>query len=131
MNTTNCTAESADRSRYRRYKIERADPPIPGEWWTFVHDDYDGPGDERCGFARSRADVLKMIDEIENEHPSGAMPRAALTIEDAMEDLREAVILLRSEERSDEDQLRLEELLDAVHEQVREVEDALLEDEAI
>lgn len=41
-------------------------PPIPG-WqkfaWAFVHKDYDGPGDNRSGYAESEQACRETIDE--------------------------------------------------------------------
>lgn len=41
--------------RYGDWTITHDPKPIPDRrWdWSFVHDDYDGPGDDRCGDAAS------------------------------------------------------------------------------
>ena len=50
---------------YRGYTIEFNAKPIPDRShdWEWVADDYDGPGDDRCGTASSEADAMKQIDE--------------------------------------------------------------------
>ncbi len=52
---------------YHGYKIYHDPPPIPTrtEDWQFVHEDYDGPGDPRCGSAASLDACKQEIDEIE------------------------------------------------------------------
>jgi len=51
---------------YRDYKISYDPPPVPTRAWDyqFVHIDYDGPPDERCGTAPSLEDAKRQIDEI-------------------------------------------------------------------
>ena len=55
--------------RYRGYEI--TSPPW-GEAsyhfeWSYEHADYDGPGDNRCGYANSVADCVDGIDDLEDE----------------------------------------------------------------
>lgn len=40
---------------YRGFRIDYAPPPIPAREcdWQWVHEDYDGPEDNRCGHAPS------------------------------------------------------------------------------
>jgi hypothetical protein len=55
---------------YRGYRIECDPKPIPascGVDWTFVHVDYDGPEDSRCGCAASADACREEIDWIEDE----------------------------------------------------------------
>lgn len=54
---------------YRDYHISYDPPPIPwrGGDWQFAHDGYDGPGDDRCGFAGDLEEVLARIDELEDD----------------------------------------------------------------
>jgi len=54
---------------YRDYHIRYNPKPIPMRNcdWDFVHDEYDGPEDNRCGYAESIDAVLKEIDELEGE----------------------------------------------------------------
>ena len=53
------------RFRYRQYTIYREPPPIPtrAHDWAYVHDDYDGPEDGRCGTGASLLDCLQQIEE--------------------------------------------------------------------
>jgi len=55
--------------RYRDYVIEWNPKPIPTRKhdWDFVHDDYDGPGDRRCGTAASIVAAKVEIDNLEDE----------------------------------------------------------------
>lgn len=57
--------------KYRGYEINRElSAPIPGEWWTFAADDYDGPEDDRSGIAVSIACAKNQIDLLEDTtHP--------------------------------------------------------------
>ena len=50
---------------YRKWWIYYDPPPIPDRIadWHFVHEDYDGPGDSRCGFASSVAECIRQIEE--------------------------------------------------------------------
>ena len=59
----------SDNMRYQSYHITYWPPPIPdrNHDYQFSHDDYDGPGDRRCGSAKSVEDAQKKIDEIEEE----------------------------------------------------------------
>ena len=53
--------------RYRDYTI-RYDPlpiPIRDHDWLFVHDEYNGPPDPRCGTGASFEDCRAQIDELE------------------------------------------------------------------
>lgn len=51
--------------KYRGYTISYWAKPIPirNFDWDFVHDDYDGPGDLRCGSAPSVEAAKAEIDE--------------------------------------------------------------------
>ena len=53
---------------YRGYKVEfnpKPGPPVCD--WDWVHQDYDGPGDRRCGAEHSREDCFDAIDELEDD----------------------------------------------------------------
>lgn len=54
---------------YRNWQITYDPPPIPVRNcdWQFWHEDYDGPEDNRCGYAASLADAKAEIDAIEDE----------------------------------------------------------------
>ena len=56
-------------SKYRGYVITRNPPPIPTRKfdWEYCHEDYDGPGDNRCGVAASEEAAKAEIDELEDE----------------------------------------------------------------
>lgn len=60
-------AKRAPVLRHGAYTIDYDPPPIPirAHDWRFVHDDYDGPGDRRCGTAASVEACIAEIDEIE------------------------------------------------------------------
>ena len=51
-------------TKYRGYVIEYDPPPIPVRIhdWSFVHEDYDGPEDGRCGTAATLWDAKREID---------------------------------------------------------------------
>jgi len=55
--------------KYKSYTIEFRPKPIPirSSDWDFVHEDYDGPGDPRCGCAESAEACKLMIDELEED----------------------------------------------------------------
>lgn len=54
----------------RRYESTKHGlKPQPDEW-SFVHRDYDGPEDGRCGFATTLEDIYQQIRELED----GARP---------------------------------------------------------
>jgi len=55
----------ADEITYRGFKIEHSLKPIPSRVfdWSFVHEDYDGPEDDRCGDAESLAGCFREIDQ--------------------------------------------------------------------
>jgi hypothetical protein len=57
---------SPSKMMYRNYVIVYQPPPIPARNfdYQFCHDSYDGPGDNRCGFAGSLEDAKAKIDEI-------------------------------------------------------------------
>ena len=61
--------------KYRNYTIKPTDPqpPIPDRRhdWCYVHDDYDGPGDHRCGTAASAEDCRRAVDEIYLDEAEG------------------------------------------------------------
>ncbi|MEO8269201.1 MAG: hypothetical protein ABI557_05745 [Aureliella sp.] len=52
--------------RYREYTIKRTDPrpPVTGHDWCYTHDDYDGPGDRRCGTAATVQAAKEMVDDL-------------------------------------------------------------------
>jgi hypothetical protein len=52
------------RLKYRGYVLSFERKPIPfrGFDWDFEAEDYDGPGDPRCGSARSIAECEREID---------------------------------------------------------------------
>ena len=54
--------------QYRNYVIEWNPKPIPNRKhdWDWVHEDYDGPGDKRCGTAASAAVAKVEIDNLED-----------------------------------------------------------------
>ena len=54
---------------YKGYKIEKVLKPIPSRKmdWDYVHEDYDGPEDNRCGCAASIEECKSDIDEIISE----------------------------------------------------------------
>jgi hypothetical protein len=50
--------------RYKGYHIYYDPKPIPGKvHYSWVHDDYDGEDDPRCGYAADVADAKAQIDE--------------------------------------------------------------------
>ena len=55
-------------TEYRGYKITFDPPPIPSRNcdWQFVHRDYDGPEDRRCGCAHTWDACLNEIDALED-----------------------------------------------------------------
>lgn len=56
--------------KYRGYTISHNPKPIPSrnDDWDFVHSDYDGPGDPRCGTEVSVEACKRRIDEITEEY---------------------------------------------------------------
>ncbi len=55
---------------YRGYRISYDPKPIPascGVDWSFVHEDYDGPEDNRCGCAASAEACREEIDLLEDD----------------------------------------------------------------
>jgi hypothetical protein len=58
---------------YRGYTIQPTDPcpPIPMRQfdWSYVHKDYDGPGDGRCGYAADPKACRDAVDELVEEYP--------------------------------------------------------------
>lgn len=74
-------AGSEPLERYGKYSISLA-PPHQREYrFNFVHDDYDGPGDRRCGFGKTIQECRDWIDDIESD----------LAIRCSNEDCREIV----------------------------------------
>lgn len=59
---------------YRRYWLRHEYPPVPFRYgiWTYAHDDYDGPGDRRCGWALTFEQACDEVDELEEEWGSDA-----------------------------------------------------------
>lgn len=56
-------------SHYGPWRIAAADwvrphPSVDWDWW---HEDYDGPGDNRCGSAGSLPDCVQAIHEWEDD----------------------------------------------------------------
>lgn len=62
------TKALADELRHGKWTIYPTDPlpPIP-TWaqfaWTYVHDDYDGPEDNRFGYAPSPEACIQVIED--------------------------------------------------------------------
>ena len=56
-------------TRYRNYTIQYDPPPIPtrAHDYCYVHDEYGGPGDRRCGTTESAEACRRAIDEIEDD----------------------------------------------------------------
>jgi len=56
---------SQDR-HYRNFRIEYDPPPIPdrNHDWRWAHEDYDGPGDRRCGTSKSLEAAKQDIDAL-------------------------------------------------------------------
>ena len=54
------------RTRYRDYTIEYNPKPIPirTKDWDYVHDDYDGPEDNRLGSTNSLESAKAEIDDM-------------------------------------------------------------------
>jgi len=50
----------------RRWITRETDQPQFDEW-EYVHEDYDGPGDPRCGYARSLGECREKINDLEDE----------------------------------------------------------------
>lgn len=50
---------------YRDWSIYVSDSCLPAESFAFVHNDYDGDGDPRHGYAPTVTAAMAMIDEIE------------------------------------------------------------------
>lgn len=55
---------------YRSFRIEYDPPPIPdrNHDWQWAHQDYDGPGDSRCGTSSSLEASKVAIDEWYDDH---------------------------------------------------------------
>lgn len=72
----------ADPILYGDWRIYENDFRAHHDWrtvrWLYVHDDYDGPEDDRSGFAASIEACKAEIDEWEEEHAEPA-PRAIPT----------------------------------------------------
>ena len=51
--------------KYRGFIISCDPKPIPSRSfdWDYVHEDYDGPGDHRCGSCASKESAMVEIDE--------------------------------------------------------------------
>jgi hypothetical protein len=60
---------------YRNYRIYQYDPPGPwyGDCWAFVHKDYDGEGDRRCGYCHTVDQCKIEIDDLEGDEGEGEM----------------------------------------------------------
>lgn len=58
----------AKTDRYGKYSITKTcvDPRRNFEW-EFVHDDYDGPPDPRCGYGQSLEDCIDQIMDLEDD----------------------------------------------------------------
>jgi hypothetical protein len=52
--------------KFQGYTITRNPKPGPSNSfdWDWVHDDYQGPGDDRCGWSASLADAERAIEQI-------------------------------------------------------------------
>lgn len=53
---------------YRGYTVE-VDHDHPRGWWSYVHPQYDGPPDPRCGHAETLDEVRTQIDDLHDTHP--------------------------------------------------------------
>lgn len=54
-------------THYRDYKLERINHPLRlGDAWSYVHEDYDGPEDRRCGFCDSIKECVEAINEMDD-----------------------------------------------------------------
>ena len=51
---------------YREFTISHNPKPIPSRKhdWDWCHNDYDGPGDNRCGTSGSVRDAYQRIDDL-------------------------------------------------------------------
>ncbi len=60
--------------RYGLWTITHNPPPIPIRTadWQFVHDEYDGPDDDRSGYGPTAKDCIEQIQEMEDGDPWGA-----------------------------------------------------------
>ena len=56
--------------KYQDYIITYRAKPVPTNVfdWEFAHQDYDGPGDPRCGTAASYEEAILKIQEISSDH---------------------------------------------------------------
>jgi len=54
-------------TKYRGYTIEPALVPIPGDWYSYYHEDYDGDEDHRAGVARGIEQAKEWIDMLEDD----------------------------------------------------------------
>lgn len=54
---------------YRGFRIDYDPPPIPdrNHDWRWASEDYDGPGDRRCGTSKSLPAARQDIDELLEE----------------------------------------------------------------
>lgn len=52
---------------YRDYEIKPNSHSYGGEY-EYVHNDYDGPGDDRCGYGQTVRECLEDIDRYIEEH---------------------------------------------------------------
>lgn len=81
---------------YRGWTIRYDPPPIPTRNcdWAFVHDDYDGPGDSRCGHAASLEAAKAEIDEREFDacRCSAADPLDCMALQCAHRDAARAAL---------------------------------------
>jgi hypothetical protein len=61
--------EAISVTTYRNFTIEYRPKPVPTTAfdWQFCADDYDGPGDVRCGFAGSEEAAKERVDELLEE----------------------------------------------------------------
>lgn len=54
--------------KYGEWTIYHAYSHVRGDLYGYVHDSYDGPGDERCGTVWSVGQAIEAINEYEAEH---------------------------------------------------------------
>lgn len=62
--------------RVGRWRVWYEPRPVParlGVDWSYVHDSYDGPEDHRFGTARTCAEALEAVHELEAEREAGPL----------------------------------------------------------
>lgn len=86
-------------TRYREYTLEHINHPIRlGDAWSYVHENYDGPGDRRCGFCDSIKECVEAINELDevemNDQDADAADRIEFAIRLAKRQLRSPTLKL-------------------------------------